>query len=287
VESKTASQPVNRVKRRKPMEISPARRVGRILELLRNDAAKTQAEVAREAHCDHTYISHIEKGNKGAHIETVRAIGRALGHEKAVEEIWGFAGIAETPATAELLADYETEAVRISTWTTTVFHALLQTEQYARAVIRTALPFSSDNTVNELVAKRMDRQGVFARRQPPSLWSVVDESVFYRTHGADNVVMRDQLAHLEEESHRPGVCVQVVPFGAARNPGGVEGMLGIVDFSDRTPVWYSDAWSAGKLSDDQDEVPKYTRYFDCIRAAALSPADSTEFIARVRMERYE
>src|SRR5579872_5465350 len=134
------------------MEISPAKRVGRILELLRNDVGKTQAEVAKEAHCDHTYISHIEKGNKRAHIETVRAIGKALGHQKAIEEIWGFAGVAETSATAELLAGYEAEAVRISTWTTTVFHALLQTEPYARAVIRTALPFESDAVVDELVA---------------------------------------------------------------------------------------------------------------------------------------
>jgi DNA-binding XRE family transcriptional regulator len=268
------------------MEISPAKRVGRILELLRNDAGKTQAEVAKEVHCDHTYISHIEKGNKRAHIETVRAIGKALGHQKAIEEIWGFAGVAGTSATAELLAGYEAEAVRISTWTTTVFHALLQTEPYARAVIRTALPFESDAVVDELVAKRMERQGVFTRRQPPLLWSVVDESVFYRTHGADNKVMHDQLAHLEEQSERPGVFVQVVPFGAAGNPGGVEGMLGIVDFRDKTPVWYSDAWSAGKLSDDQDEVPKYARYFDFIRAAALSLAESFEFIARVRRERY-
>jgi transcriptional regulator with XRE-family HTH domain len=267
------------------MEISPAKRVGRILELLRNETGQTQLQVAKAAHCSDSLISHLERGNKGAHIDTVTAIGKAISHEKVVLELWGFVGSPGTVATADLLAGYEAEATRISVWTTTIFHALLQTEPYARAVIRSSLPYVPDSHVDELVSKRMERQQAVSRDNPPLLWSVIDESILYRPHGG-NEVMREQLLSIEKQAEKPSVVVQVMPFTAVRHPG-LEGSLGVVEFGDKTPVWYSDAWSAGKLSDDRAEVTDYTRYFDMIRAAALSPSESIELIARIRSERYE
>jgi transcriptional regulator with XRE-family HTH domain len=267
------------------MEISPAKRVGRILELLRNETGMTQAEVARDAHVSNTLISHLENGTKGAHADTVLAIGGAIRHKEVVMELWGFMGSPGTAATADILAGYEAEAVRISVWTTTVFHGLLQTESYARAIIRTSLPFAADNEIEGLLGKRMERQQAISRDNPPLLWSVLDESVLYRPYGGKDV-MREQLAHLEEQAARASVVVQVMPYTATQHPG-FEGALGVIEFSDKTPVWYSDAWSAGKLSDNRDEVADYARYFDLIRAAALSPADSIELIASTRRERYE
>jgi hypothetical protein len=114
---------------------------------------------------------------------------------------------------------------------------------------------------------------------------VIDESVLYRPYGGKQV-MREQLVHLEEQATKPCVIVQIMPFSATSHPG-FEGALGVIEFRDKTPIWYSDAWSAGRLSDNRDEVTDYGRYFDLIRAAALSPSDSAEFIARIRRERYD
>jgi DNA-binding XRE family transcriptional regulator len=266
------------------MEISPAKRAGRILELLREETGQTQQQVANAVNVSNTTISHLENGTKGAHIDTVTKIGKAIRHEKVVAELWGFVGSPGTAA-AGLLAGYEAEALRISTWTTTVVHALLQTEPYARAVTRASLPFAPDTEVDELVTRRMARQAALARQNPPLLWAVVDESVLYRTHGASREVMRGQLAHLEDQSTRPGVVVQVLPFTAAGSPA-LEGALGVIEFSDKTPIWYSDGWSAGKLSDNRDEVADYARYFDLIRAAALSPVESRELISEIRSKKY-
>jgi DNA-binding XRE family transcriptional regulator len=267
------------------MEISPAKRAGRILELLREETGQTQQQVANAVNVSNTTISHLENGTKGAHIDTVTKIGKAIRHERVVAELWGFVGSPDTAATADLLAGYEAAALRISTWTTTVVHALLQTEPYARAVTRASLPFAPDAEVDELVTKRMARQGALARQNPPLLWAVVDESVLYRTHGASREVMHGQLAHLDEQASRPGVVVQVLPFTAAGSPA-LEGALAVIEFSDKTPIWYSDGWSAGKLSDNRDEVADYARYFDLIRAAALSPVESRQLISEVRSEKY-
>ncbi len=104
-----------------------------------------------------TLISHLENGTKGAHVDIVLAIGDAIRHKDVVMELWGFVGSPGTAATADILAGYEAEAVRISVWTTTVFHGLLQTESYARAVIRASLPFAPDNEIEGLLGKRLER----------------------------------------------------------------------------------------------------------------------------------
>jgi hypothetical protein len=183
------------------------------------------------------------------------------------------------------LAGYEAEAMRISTWTTTFFHALLQTESYMRALFRAGLPFAPDSEINELAQKRLERQRAIAQDNPPLLWAVIDEGVLYRPYGGAEV-MREQLARLEEQAAMPHVVIQVMPFSTVTHPG-FEGMLGIIEFRDKTAIWYSDAWSAGKLSDDRDEVADYARYFDMIRASAMSPSESIEFITKTRRERYD
>ncbi len=82
------------------------------------------------------------------------------------------------------------------------------------------------------------------------------------------------------------VTLQVMPFGTVTHPG-LEGVLGIIEFPDKTPVWYTDSWSAGTFSDDPAQVTRYLKYFDVIRSSALSPAESLDFFARIRRERYE
>ncbi|MCW2931287.1 MAG: hypothetical protein JWM19_2249 [Actinomycetia bacterium] len=267
------------------MEISPAKRVGRILELLRSETGQTQLQVAKAAHRSDSLVSHLENGTKGAHVDTVTKVGEAIGHRDVVLEVWGFVGSPSTAATADLLAGYEAEAVRVSVWTTTMLHALMQTEPYMRALFHIGLPFATDGEIDKLVSGRLDRQRAIARDNPPLVWTVIDESILYRAYGGTEVIA-EQLSHIEELAAKPNIVVQVMPFTSASHPG-FEGSLGIVEFSDKLPIWYSDAWSAGKLSDDQSEVPDYMRYFSRISAAALSPADSVKLISQVRRERYE
>jgi hypothetical protein len=69
---------------------------------------------------------------------------------------------------------------------------------------------------------------------------------------------------------------------------GFEGPLRIMEFSDKPPIWYTEAWrSSGRLSDAKDEVLAAMADFNLIRAAALPPEQSAEFIASVRGSHYE
>lgn len=267
------------------MEIKPARRAGEIIGLLRNQAGMTQPEVAAKAHCHPTTISHLENGTKTVHIGTVKAVGAAIGYEEVVAKVWGFVDAPNFTDVAEILAAYEKEATRLSIWTTYVLHPLLHTEAYARAILKAANPFTPEAEREERLLKLNERRQAVERDDPPYLWAVIDESVFYRPYGGTEV-MRDQLLHLEELAQKLLVTLQVMPLGTVTSPG-LEGVLGIIEFPGKTPVWYTDAWSAGTFSDDPAQVTTYLKYFDVIRSSAMSPAESLDFFGRIRRERYE
>jgi transcriptional regulator with XRE-family HTH domain len=267
------------------MEIKPAKRAGEIIGLLRNQAGMTQPETAVKAHCHPTTISHLENGTKSVHIGTVKAVGAAIGYEEVVAKLWGFVDAPNFTDVAEILAAYEKEATRLSIWTTYFIHTLLQTEAYSRAILRAGLPFSSETEREERLTSLNERRQIVERDDPPYLWAVIDESALHRPYGGSEV-MRDQLLHLEDLAQKQHVTLQVMPLGATTNPG-LEGVLGIIDFLDKMPVWYTESWAAGMFSDDPVQVNNYLKQFDVIRSLALSPAESLDFFARTRRERYE
>ena len=266
------------------MEINSAQRAGRILRMLREESGKTQADVAKEAHCSTSLISYLESGQKGAHADTLAAIGEAIRHREVVIELSGFT-TSGGYATAEILASYEAEASKIHDWEPRICPGLLQTAAYARAVACAALPLASENEREEVISKRIERQAVWKRETQPWSWFVIDEAVLYRAHGGKEV-MRDQLINLETHADAPNIFVQIMPFSAVRHPG-LEGPLRIMEFFDKPAQWYTESWSSGKMTDGKDEVSAAMAKFDLIRASALSPEQSVELIASTRSARYE
>ena len=266
------------------MEIKPAKRAGEIIGLLRGKAGMTQPDVAAKAHCHPTTVSHLENGTKSVHIGTVKAVGAAIGYEDVVAKVWGFVDAPNFTDVVGTLAAYEKEATRLSVWTTYFVHALLQAESYNRAILNATLPFSPETEREERISSHNERREAIRRDDPPFLWAIIDESVLCQPYGGA-AVMRDQLAYLEDLAKKPHVAIQVMPLGAVTHPG-FEGVLGIIEFADKTPVWYTDSWAAGTFSDDPAQVTTYLKYFDVIRSSALSPAESLDFIGRTRRDRF-
>ena len=90
---------------------------------------------------------------------------------------------------------------------------LLQTGDYARAVLRGAKADTGDDQVERQVAARLQRQDILSGENSPHLWVVIDEGVLHRTIG-DSKTMLDQLWHLARMSRQPKVSAQVIPFAA-------------------------------------------------------------------------
>jgi hypothetical protein len=115
------------------------------------------------------------------------------------------------------------EARTLHTWQPLVVPGLLQTEEYARVVIR-GEPGITDEQVERAVAARMERQEIFARAAPPLFRAVLDEGVLYRPIGGKEV-MRRQLERLVEAVESPRIGIQVVPMALGMTTGILGGFV--------------------------------------------------------------
>ena len=159
---------------------------------------------------------------------------------------------------------------------------LLQTEDYARAVIRADKPRDSDESVARAVTARLDRQELLTRDQAPLLWYILDEAIIRRMVGGP-AVMDAQLARLIALAGRPGVVIQVLPFGA-RIHAGSNGPIMIFEFADAPATCYTECYGGGRIVEARDEVARLTTVVNMVRASALPPEESAELMQQIRNE---
>jgi len=116
--------------------------------------------------------------------------------------------------------DLEAEAESICDYGLAVVPGLLQTSDYARALVRAGGPTLTPDIVEQRVEARMDRQRILYSQEPPAFAAVLDESVLHRVVESP-AVMLAQLTKLHEMSQLPNVSIKVVPFDAGVVPAGV------------------------------------------------------------------
>ena len=166
----------------------------------------------------------------------------------------------------------------------TVVHGLLQTADYATAVLREVRPKDTDDQIARMVDLRMERQRLLDQDPPLDLWLILDEAAIRRNIGGTKV-MRPQLEHLIRASRRPSVTLQILAFEAGAHAGLV-GAFSILEFPepDDADVVYTDSVGGMIYLEKDREVRACAEVFDRMRAAALSPAVSVELIQNVLRE---
>ena len=124
----------------------------------------------------------------------------------------------------------ENDAARIGIYAPTLLPGLLQTEEYARQIIRTMDPVSGDEEVERQVSARVERQGILSRAKPPTVTAVLDEVILRRGTGSIDID-RGQLEYLIELSRLPHIVLRVIPFDSGVHMGQV-GQFTIFEFPD-------------------------------------------------------
>jgi transcriptional regulator with XRE-family HTH domain len=170
----------------------------------------------------------------------------------------------------------EERASKIHSWDQRFVPGLLQTEDYARAVVRAGRPREALEVLERDVTARMERQAILARQSPPLLWCVIDEAVLRRPVGGAET-MREQLKRLVEAAESQSIVLQVLPFAVTDHPG-ADGPLTILEFDSGPPVAYAEGWRSGRLAESAAEVADAVIVFDLIRAAALSRGASLDLV---------
>jgi hypothetical protein len=129
---------------------------------------------------------------------------------------------------------------------------LLQTEDYARAVISAGKPRDTSAAIDRAVSARLERQAILDRENPPMLWHVLHEGVLRHVVGSA-AIMREQLDKLAALASEPGVVIQVLPFTASDHPG-TNGPILVYDFDGASSVAYTECNGGGRIVESADEV---------------------------------
>lgn len=175
---------------------------------------------------------------------------------------------AEVPAAFKDWPEREERAAALRDWWPSIVSGLLQTEDYASALLRT-YPGVSDETVIARLANRMERQRrVLMRDSAPLAWFLVDQLALYRLVGSPEI-MAIQMRHLLEVAALPNVTLQILP--AVANPGVTSGFV-IADESA-----YAEHVAGGFVYTGE-AVAGLTRIFDSLRTEAYRGSESLRIL---------
>ncbi|MFJ4060645.1 helix-turn-helix domain-containing protein [Streptomyces albogriseolus] len=252
---------------------------------LRTAAGLTQAELGALVHVVSTRITQIERAS-GAKptLELARALDAALGADDLLVELWPYVYREAFPDWSRTFMEYSERAVAIRQYAAHVVPGLLQTEDYARAVLKVGRTLSSEDQLRERVALRMGRQERLSTPDRPELWVVLDEAVLRRPVGG-LPVMRDQLTRLLAAGTEPHITVQVLPFDQGEHEV-MGGSLTVLTMPDGSEVAYTEGAHHGQLVEEPDEVASLALTYDRLRAAALPPLMSLDMIRSVREDNH-
>jgi transcriptional regulator with XRE-family HTH domain len=268
------------------------RRLGSELRRLRESQSIKLEEVAERIGLAASTLSRIETGKaptKPVYLSSMLELygvcdasqRRVLldmakdGHRKGWWAVWD--GV--LPTGFSIYVGLEAEASSLRAYEPQVVHGLLQTEDYARAVMTTVRRRQTPAEIDQLVSLRMQRQEVLLKAEPLELWLILDEGVLRRMTGR-SAVMRAQLDHLYNASQWPNVTLQVLSFSSGLHPG-LGGSFTIIEFPERydLDVVYTEGVTGQAYIEERDrEVRARSEAFDLLRATALPPTDSARLI---------
>jgi len=229
------------------------------------------------------YVSHVETAKRIPSLKFSEKCDEMFGTDTLVR-LWSLISKESYPVWFRPWLDMEQEAHTLRSFQSVTVPGLLQTPEYARALLVWAGDDWHGDKVEELVAQRINRQELLRRERVPRLLVVLDELALLRPIGGAGV-MREQLEHLVSmvENH-PRVSVQVVPIDVGAHPG-LEGPMVIASFRNSPDIVYLESPMRGEIITDADEVLSLTGRFDAIRLLALPQRASLERI-RKAIERW-
>lgn len=272
--------------------------LGMRLRALREAAGVSFDEAARALHVNPTTVRRMEKAEVGLKLPYVEKLLQTYGTPR--EEIDAFLALAEEanrpgwwhrfrdvlPEWFSLYVSLEEAAIRIRAYEPHCVPGLLQTEEYARALLRVGFPLAPEEEMDRRVELRMQRQALLDRTDPPPphLWVVIDEAVLRRPVGGP-AVMRTQVDRLIEAIALPNITLQVLPFAAGPHPG-MYGPFQIFRFAipELPDIAYGESLTGAGYIDQRTDVAVYLEALDRMCTQA-TPVHRTEaFLGAIRKE---
>lgn len=278
---------------RKPPTVR-LRRLAQEMVRLREGAGLTRDQAAERTRLDPSSIWRLETAKNRPQRRTVLTLLDLYGITDAADQAHYVELLAKSnelgwlaPFEESLPEDYQTyisfesDASRLTGFESAFVPGLLQTPDYARAVIRGVHPILQEDEVHKRAEVRARRQESLARKSGHALWLVLDESVLQRNVGGDDV-MQGQMDRLVQAASQKNTVLQIIPFGAGAHPGS-QGSFILMEFPEPDPTLvYIETLTGNLFLEKPEEVSLYRSNFEHIIALALSPADSLKKIKSMK-----
>ena len=239
----------------------------------------TQEQLAKAITFSSSLVAMVETCQRKAKPDFIQRCDDALETGGALMRLY------KELVSREVIPDYldrwrsvEEQATVINTFQLEVVPGLLQTPDYARAVLQIGLPTAPPEEIEAKVTARIERQAPLMSDHPPMFVAILDEGVIRRAIGGAKV-MREQLLHLIKLCERPHIVVQVVPFAVGAYAG-IGGPFNLATL-DGDEVAYLDTTLRGHIAEDPEEVAIIKHRWESLRAEALSRPESLRLMKEV------
>ncbi|WP_435185759.1 helix-turn-helix domain-containing protein [Streptomyces sp. bgisy126] len=256
---------------------------GEWLKAQRGIAGLTQQQLADIAIMTRSHIAHIEAGRRIPSQEDARRLDRALGTGNVLQSFLPQQDVAVADY-FETALELEQQATVIREFALSFVPGILQTRRYARAVLGTSYPPTSEEECDRLVVTRLRRAKVLVDPVTPVVWALLDEAVLRRVVGGGEI-MAEQITHMVRLAESGRVRVHVLPFGTGAYQL-LQGMLSLMWFEDQPPLAYAEGNSVGKVHDSPTLVTRLQGAYDLAMSDAL-PLRESLTLMRATAKDYE
>jgi transcriptional regulator with XRE-family HTH domain len=276
---------------------APRMLVGARLRRLREDAGVSREAAGATIRASHSKISRLELGRTGykqrdvADLLTLYGVTEEADRQallelakQASEPGWWRGYDDVLPSWFETYLGLEQAASLVRNYAVQFIPDLLQTEEYARAVIRLRNHDAGAAEIERRTALRMRRQRILHRPTPAKLWTVIDETALRRPIGG-RATMRAQLAHIIEIAEQPNIRVQIVPFRAGGHPA-AGGPIAFLRFpeDDLPDIVYLEQLISAVYVERPAEVDNYWLVLNRLGLQAEQPDETLRILRQIRAE---
>lgn len=265
------------------------RELGLRLRKIRTGLGLTVEDVARKLMCSPAKVSRMETGARRPILRDVRELCSLYSvDEQGSEELMRLARQSREPAWWNKYEDVsqvpyiglEQDATSITAYSLYYLPALLQTEDYACALIRAINPKIEQDALDQRVRTRLRRQQRLEGDNPPRFHAFIDEAVFHRKVGGD-ALMAAQVDKIQSLAEAGKAVVQLIPFDRGVHPA-ADIMFVLLEFTQLPPIVFVEGLVDFQHFDRPDQVERYREAIASIRGSALGPQDSLRRLAGFR-----
>jgi transcriptional regulator with XRE-family HTH domain len=272
--------------------VARQRELGTRLRALRNQRGMTVEEVAARLLCSTTKISRLETAARRPSLRDVRDLCVLYEIDKPTShELMGIAREAREPGwwtqyddlNLDPLIGLEQEAVSITCYSINYVPGLLQTQDYARGIIKTVAPKMDPQIVQQRTEARLRRQQLLEEDDRPRYQVVLDEAVMRRGVGGPEL-MAAQLEKILQTVRSGKAIVQIIPFAAGAYAA-ADGYFVLLEFEEDSNLWpivFIEGLSGNQYLQHRSDIARYRETIEYLSSRALNLSDSVALMTEMR-----